>query len=53
MIITRITQAGLELLRGLDRPIEEFNRQADGAFERASSCGALIKLLEAVREQEG
>jgi DNA-binding MarR family transcriptional regulator len=52
VIITRINQAGLELLRGLDRPIEEFNRKQLGHLSE-QQLRALVKLLEAVREQAG
>jgi len=52
VIITRITQAGLELLRGLDGPIEEFNRKQLGHLSE-QQLRALVKLLEAVREQAG
>ncbi len=49
VIITRITPAGLELLRGLDRPIEEFNRKQLGHLSDPQ-LRALVKLLEVVRE---
>ncbi len=52
VIITHITQAGLELLRGLDGPIEEFNRKQLGHLSE-QQLRALVKLLEAVREQAG
>ncbi len=52
VIITRINQAGLELLRSLDRPIEEFNRKEMGQFSE-QQLRTLVKLLEAVREQAG
>jgi DNA-binding MarR family transcriptional regulator len=50
VIITRISQAGLELLRGLDRPIEEFNRKQMGHLSE-QQLRALVKLLEAIREK--
>jgi DNA-binding MarR family transcriptional regulator len=50
VIITRINQAGLELLRGLDRPIEEFNRKQMGQLSE-QQLRTLVKLLEAVRER--
>jgi DNA-binding MarR family transcriptional regulator len=52
VIITRITAAGLELLQGLDRPIEEFNRKMLGHLGE-HQLRAFIKLLERVREQVG
>jgi DNA-binding MarR family transcriptional regulator len=50
VIITRITPAGLELLRGLDRPIEEFNRKQLGHLSD-QQLRALVKLLEVVRDR--
>jgi len=50
VIITRITLAGLDLLRGLDRPIEEFNRKLLGNLGEPQ-LRTLIKLLEAARAQ--
>jgi len=52
VIITRITAAGLDLLRGLDRPIEEFNRKLLGHLGE-QSLRNLLTLLEAAREQAG
>jgi len=52
VIITRINQAGLDLLQGLDRPIEEFNRKQLGHLSEPQ-VRTLVKLLEAVREQAG
>ena len=52
VIITRITPAGLDLLRGLDRPIEEFNRKLLGNLGEPQ-LRTLIKLLEAARDQAG
>src|ERR1700674_4717477 len=49
VIIIRITPAGLDLLRGLDRPIEEFNRKLLGNLGERQ-LRTLIKLLEAARE---
>jgi DNA-binding MarR family transcriptional regulator len=52
VIISHITLAGLELLRGLDRPIEEFNRQQMGDVSE-QQLRMLLKVLEVVRHQEG
>jgi DNA-binding MarR family transcriptional regulator len=52
VIITRINQAGLELLRALDRPVEEFNRKQMGRLSEAQ-LRTLVKLLEAVRAEGG
>ena len=52
VIITRINQAGLDLLQSLDRPIEEFNRMQLGHLSEPQ-LRTLVKLLEAVREQTG
>jgi len=52
VIITRITPAGLELLRGLDRPTEEFNRRSLAHLGQ-KDLRTLIQLLEAARKQEG
>ena len=51
VIITRINQAGLELLRALDRPVEEFNRKQMGQLSEPQ-LKTLVKLLEAVRAEE-
>jgi DNA-binding MarR family transcriptional regulator len=50
VITTRITPAGLELLRSLDRPIEEFNRKLLGHMGE-EQLRTLIKLLEAARQE--
>ncbi len=50
VIMTRITPAGLELLRGLDRPIEDFNRKLLGHLG-IQQLRTLIKLLEGARER--
>ena len=50
VITTRITSAGLELLRSLDRPIEEFNRNLLGHMGE-EQLRTLIKLLEAARQE--
>jgi len=50
VIITRISQAGLELLRTLDRPVEEFNRKQMGQLSEPQ-LKTLVKLLEAVRAE--
>jgi DNA-binding MarR family transcriptional regulator len=52
VIITRINQAGLDLLRALDRPVEEFNRKQMGRLSEPQ-LKTLVKLLEAVRAEEG
>jgi DNA-binding MarR family transcriptional regulator len=52
VIIARITQEGLELLRGLDRPIEDFNRKLLGHLGEPQ-LRTLIKLLDIAREKEG
>jgi DNA-binding MarR family transcriptional regulator len=52
VIMTRINQTGLDLLQGLDRPIEEFNRKQLGHLSE-QQLRTLVKLLEAVREQAG
>jgi DNA-binding MarR family transcriptional regulator len=49
VIITRITAAGLKLLEGLDRPIEEFNRSLLGHLTE-QQLRNLIKLLDAARK---
>lgn len=50
VITTRITPVGLELLRSLDRPIEEFNRKLLGHMGE-EQLRTLIKLLEAARQE--
>ena len=50
VVTTRITPAGLELLKTLDRPIEEFNRKMLSPLGE-SHLRTLIRLLEAAREQ--
>jgi DNA-binding MarR family transcriptional regulator len=50
VITTRITPAGLELLRTLDGPVEEFNRKMLGGLG-GQRLQTLIRLLEVVREQ--
>ncbi len=52
VITTCITLAGLELLRGLDRPIEEFNRKLLGHMGE-EQLQNFIKLLETAREEIG
>jgi DNA-binding MarR family transcriptional regulator len=49
VVSTRITAAGLELLAGLDAPIEEFHRQQLGRLGK-SSLRALTDLLAAARD---
>jgi MarR family transcriptional regulator, organic hydroperoxide resistance regulator len=48
VIITRISQAGLEMLRGLDRPVEEFNRRQMGLLSQ-TQLRSFIRLLELLR----
>ena len=48
VITTRITSAGLQLLRTLDQPIEEFNRMLLGHLGERQ-LHTLIKLLESAR----
>ncbi len=50
VVIARITPAGLELLKGLDRPVEELNRKILGHLGN-QRLKTLIKLLEMAREQ--
>jgi DNA-binding MarR family transcriptional regulator len=50
VITTRITPAGLELLRALDGPVEEFNRKMLGSLGE-QQLQTLIRLLESAREQ--
>ena len=50
VITTRITTAGLELLKSLDEPIEELNRKLLGHMGE-EQLGRLIKLLESARER--
>jgi len=49
VITTRITPAGLELLRSLDQPVQEFNRKSLGHLGD-QQLRTLIKLLESARE---
>jgi DNA-binding MarR family transcriptional regulator len=50
VITTRITPAGLALLEGLDRPIEEFNRRMLGHLGE-QQLRTLLGLLETARER--
>jgi MarR family transcriptional regulator, organic hydroperoxide resistance regulator len=50
VITTRITTAGLELLRSLDRPVTEFHQQLLGPLGERQ-LRSLIRLLEAVRRK--
>jgi DNA-binding MarR family transcriptional regulator len=52
VITTCITPAGLELLRSLDHPIEEFNRKLLGHMGEAQ-LRTFIQLLETAREAIG
>ena len=49
VVNTRITSAGLRLLSGLDRPLEQENRRVMGGLGR-NRLRRLVALLEAVRE---
>ena len=49
VITTRITGAGRDLLRALDRPVEEFQRQLLGHMGE-QRLRSLLRLLEAARE---
>jgi DNA-binding MarR family transcriptional regulator len=49
IITVRITSAGLQTLKELDRPIEEYNRNRLSHMEKAD-LRKLSELLEAVRE---
>ena len=50
VVIARITPAGLELLKGLDRPVEALTRKILGHLGN-QRLKTLIKLLEMAREQ--
>jgi len=50
VITTRITTAGMELLRSLDRPVTEFHQQLLGPLGERQ-LRSLIRLLEAVRRR--
>ncbi|PYX05786.1 MAG: MarR family transcriptional regulator [Acidobacteria bacterium] len=50
VVTARITSAGLELLKELDRPVEEFNRKMLGHLGE-QKLKRLIKLLEVARER--
>jgi len=50
VITTRITAAGLELLKSLDRPVEEFQHRLLGHLGKARQR-TLIQLLEAARRR--
>jgi DNA-binding MarR family transcriptional regulator len=50
VITTRITTAGLERLRSLDRPVEEFHRQLLGRLGERR-LRTLIRLLETARHR--
>ncbi len=50
VITTRITAAGTDLLKTLDRPVTEFNKKMLGHL-RAPELRTLLALLEAAREQ--
>jgi len=49
VITTRITNTGLDLLKGLDRPVEDFHRQLLGSIGEAK-LQLLVQLLETARE---
>ena len=50
VVIARITPAGLELLKGLDRPVEQLTRKILGHLGN-QRLTTLIKLLEMARKQ--
>ena len=50
VITTRITTAGLEVLKKLDRPVEEFHRQLLGPLGDRR-LRSLLRLLEAARRR--
>ena len=50
VVIARITPAGLQLLKGLDRPVEQLTRKILGHLGN-QRLTTLIKLLEMAREQ--
>jgi DNA-binding MarR family transcriptional regulator len=52
VVITRITQKGLDLLAELDAPIEEFNKRRLGHLGR-ERVQILIELLDLVRDGNG
>ncbi len=52
VIITRITRAGLQILRGLDKPVAESHRRSLGHL-RARRLRLLSRLLEQARETSG
>jgi DNA-binding MarR family transcriptional regulator len=50
VITTRITDAGLDILKKLDRPVEEFHRQLLGPMGERR-LRSLLRLLETVRRR--
>ncbi len=52
VITARITAAGLELLKGLDRPVQEHHRVLLGHLGE-EPLRALLRLLDAARERSG
>lgn len=52
VIFTRITEAGLELLEELDRPVAEVHRRQLAHLKR-KQARRLIELLEAARREDG
>jgi DNA-binding MarR family transcriptional regulator len=52
VVTTRITQAGLDILKKLDRPAADWHRRALGHLGQARRR-ALVELLEAARETSG
>ncbi len=52
VITTRITPAGLEVLKALDRPVEELHRRLLGHLDDPR-LQSLIRLLEEARGQDG
>ena len=52
VIFARITEAGLELLEELDRPVAEVHRRQLAHLKR-KQARRLIELLEAARREDG
>ena len=50
MVATRITEAGLELLRQIDEPVMELHRKQLGHLGK-TKLNELLELLEAVRSR--
>jgi DNA-binding MarR family transcriptional regulator len=52
VILARITPAGLELLKKMDKPVEEFHRKLLGELGE-SRLRSLLRLLEDARKVAG